>query len=61
MLLLPYRRRVALGVIAITDGAADSITQLIVVEFRASEPAVLLGLRRAQWTAIGMLLIGVPG
>jgi len=61
LLLLLYRRRVALGVIAITYVAAYSITQLIVFAFRASEPAVLLGLRQAQWTSIGMLLVGVPG
>ena len=61
LLLVLYRRRVALGVIAITYVAAYPITQLIVFEFRASEPAVLLGLRQAQWTSIVMLLIGVPG
>lgn len=61
VLLLLYRRRAALGVIAITYVAAYSISQLIVFQFRASEPAVLLGLRQAQWTSIGMLLIGVPG
>jgi phosphatidylglycerol:prolipoprotein diacylglycerol transferase len=61
LLLLLYRRRVPPGVIAITYVAAYSITQLIVFQFRASEPAVLLGLRQAQWTSIGMLLIGVPG
>jgi phosphatidylglycerol:prolipoprotein diacylglycerol transferase len=61
LLLLLCRRRVPLGVIAITYVAAYSITQLIVFELRASEPAVLLGLRQAQWTSIGMLLIGVPG
>jgi phosphatidylglycerol:prolipoprotein diacylglycerol transferase len=61
LLFLLYRRRVPLGVIAITYVAAYSVTQLIVFEFRASEPAVLLGLRQAQWTSIGMLLIGVPG
>jgi prolipoprotein diacylglyceryltransferase len=61
LLLLLYRRRVPLGVIAITYVAAYSITQLIVFQFRASEQPVLLGLRQAQWTSIGMLLIGVPG
>ena len=61
VLLLLYRRRVPLGVIAITYVAAYAISQLIVFEFRASEPAVLLGLRQAQWTSIGVLIIGVPG
>ena len=46
---------------AITYVAAYAITQLIVFQFRASEPAVLLGLRQAQWTAIGMLAIAAPG
>ena len=61
VLLLLYRRHVPLGIIAITYAAAYSISQLIVFEFRASEPAVLLGLRQAQWTSIGVLVIGVPG
>ena len=45
LLLVLYRRRVPLGVIAITYVVAYSITQLIVFQFRASEPAVLLRLR----------------
>jgi hypothetical protein len=61
VLLLLYRRRVPLGVTAITYVAAYAISQLIVFEFRASEPAVLLGLRQAQWTSIGVLVIGAPG
>ena len=60
LLLALYRRRVRTGVMAITYVAAYAISQLIVFQFRASEPAVLLGLRQAQWTSIGMLLIGVP-
>lgn len=60
LLYVLCRRRVALGAMAITYVAAYAITQLIVFEFRASEPALLLGLRQAQWTSIAMLLIGVP-
>lgn len=61
ILLVLYRRRVALGLIAVAYVAAYAITQLIVFEFRASEPAILLGLRQAQWTSITMLAIGIPG
>jgi len=61
VLYMLYRRRVLPGVMAITYIALYAITQLIVFEFRQSEPAVLLGLRQAQWTAMGMLVIGVPG
>jgi prolipoprotein diacylglyceryltransferase len=56
-----YKRKVRTGLMAITYIGLYAITQLIVFQFRKSEPAVLLGLRQAQWTAIGMLVIGVPG
>ena len=61
VLIVLFRRRVKPGVMAITYIALYAITQLIVFEFRKSEPAVLLGLRQAQWTSIGMLVIAVPG
>jgi len=61
VLYLLYKRKVRTGVMAITYIGLYAITQLIVFQFRQSEPAVLLGLRQAQWTAIGMLVIGVPG
>ena len=48
------------GVLAMVYVAAYSISQLILFEVRTSEPAVLLGLRQAQWTSIGMLVIGLP-
>ena len=48
LLLVLYWRRVRTGVMAITDVAAYAISQLIAFQFRASEPAVLLGLRQAQ-------------
>lgn len=60
VLVVLYRRHVRPGVMAITYVALYAITQLIVFQFRASEPTVLLGLHQAQWTAIGMLVIAVP-
>jgi phosphatidylglycerol:prolipoprotein diacylglycerol transferase len=53
-------RGVRNGILAMTYVAAYSISQLILFQVRTSEPAVLLGLRQAQWTSIGMLLIGLP-
>jgi len=40
--------------------ACYSVSQLLLFQVRTSEPAVLLGLRQAQWTSIGMLVIGLP-
>jgi prolipoprotein diacylglyceryltransferase len=48
------------GVLAITYIALYAISQLILFEFRASEPPGPLGLREAQWTSIAMLVLGVP-
>lgn len=61
VLFMLYRRRVRPGLLAITYVALYAISQLVVFEFRKSEPSVLLGLRQAQWTAIGMLVVVVPG
>jgi phosphatidylglycerol:prolipoprotein diacylglycerol transferase len=61
VLYVLYKRHVRPGVMAMTYVALYAISQLIVFQFRASEPVVLLGLHQAQWTAIGMLVIGVPG
>jgi phosphatidylglycerol---prolipoprotein diacylglyceryl transferase len=60
ILYLLYRRRVLPGVMAIAYVALYAISQLIVFQFRASEPTVLLGLHQAQWTAIGMLVVALP-
>jgi prolipoprotein diacylglyceryltransferase len=54
------RRKVRAGVLAITYVALYAISQLILFEFRASEPPGPLGLREAQWTSIAVLLLGVP-
>jgi len=60
LLYLLYRRRLTPGIMAITYLVLYAVSQLIVFQYRASEPSVLLGLRQAQWTAIGMLVIAVP-
>ena len=54
------RRRVPDGVMAITYVALYALSQLGIFFLRGSEPAIFLGLRQAQWTAIGMLVLGVP-
>jgi phosphatidylglycerol---prolipoprotein diacylglyceryl transferase len=60
VLLILVRRNVRPGVLAITYVALYAVSQLILFEFRASEPPGPLGLREAQWTSIAMLLLGVP-
>ena len=60
ILLLLFRRNVRPGVLAIVYVALYAISQLILFEFRASEPPGPLGLREAQWTSIAILLFGVP-
>jgi phosphatidylglycerol---prolipoprotein diacylglyceryl transferase len=60
ILYLLFRRNPRPGVLAITYVALYAISQLILFEFRASEPPGPLGLREAQWTSIAMLVIGVP-
>ena len=60
VLLILLRRNVRPGVLAITYVGLYAISQLILFEFRASEPPGPLGLREAQWTSIAMLVLGVP-
>jgi phosphatidylglycerol:prolipoprotein diacylglycerol transferase len=61
VLLFQLRKRdVRDGVLAMVYVAAYSVSQLLLFQVRTSEPAVLLGLRQAQWTSIGMLVIGLP-
>ena len=59
-LYLLIRRGVRDGVIAIAYVGLYAVSQLILFMFRASEPPGPLGLREAQWTAIGMLVLAVP-
>ena len=60
LLLSLIRRHVADGVLCIAYVALYSISQFVVFFWRASEPTVALGLKQAQWTGIGMLVLGVP-
>src|SRR6202043_1000891 len=60
VLLLLVRRNVRPGVLAITYLALYAVSQLILFQFRASEPPGPLGLREAQWTSIAMLVLAVP-
>jgi phosphatidylglycerol:prolipoprotein diacylglycerol transferase len=60
ILWLLFRRNVRPGVLAITYVALYAISQLILFEFRKSEPPGPLGLREAQWTSIATLVIAVP-
>jgi phosphatidylglycerol:prolipoprotein diacylglycerol transferase len=61
ILYLFLRRNPRPGVIAIIYVGLYAISQLILFEFRASEPPGPLGLREAQWTSIAILVIAVPG
>ena len=54
------RRGVRDGLMAIVYVALYAISQLILFEFRKSEPPGPLGLREAQWTAIVALVIVAP-
>lgn len=60
ILFLLLRRGVRDGVAAITYVGLYAVSQLILFEFRKSEPAGPLGLREAQWTAIAVLVLAVP-
>jgi phosphatidylglycerol:prolipoprotein diacylglycerol transferase len=60
ILYLLFRRNPRPGILAITYVGLYAISQLILFQFRASEPPGPLGLREAQWTSIAMLVIAVP-
>jgi phosphatidylglycerol:prolipoprotein diacylglycerol transferase len=60
ILYLLLRRNPRPGFIAIVYVGLYAISQLILFEFRASEPPGPLGLREAQWTSIAILVLGVP-
>jgi prolipoprotein diacylglyceryltransferase len=47
-------------VLAIAYVGLYAVSQLILFEFRKSEPPGPLGLREAQWTSIATLVLGVP-
>ncbi|MHB8488920.1 MAG: prolipoprotein diacylglyceryl transferase [Candidatus Dormibacteria bacterium] len=60
VLFILVRRNLRPGILAITYVALYAISQLILFEFRASEPPGPFGLREAQWTSIAVLILGVP-
>jgi phosphatidylglycerol---prolipoprotein diacylglyceryl transferase len=60
ILWMLLRRRVQVGVMAIAYVALYAVSQFAIFFLRGSEPAIFLGLKQAQWTAIGMLVLGVP-
>lgn len=61
VILFALRRRgVSNGALGVAYLPLYAISQLVLFEFRVSEPALALGLRQAQWTAIGMLVLVSP-
>jgi phosphatidylglycerol:prolipoprotein diacylglycerol transferase len=54
------RRGVRHGALVVAYIPLYALSQLILFQFRASEPVVGLGLHQAQWTAIVMLLVVTP-
>jgi phosphatidylglycerol:prolipoprotein diacylglycerol transferase len=61
IILFALRRRgVRNGALAVAYIPLYAISQLILFQFRASEPVLALGLRQAQWTAIGMMVLVAP-
>lgn len=60
VLFLLLRRGMRAGIISIVYVALYAVSQLVLFQFRKSEPPGPLGLREAQWTAIAMLLLAVP-
>jgi phosphatidylglycerol:prolipoprotein diacylglycerol transferase len=60
VLLLLLRRRVRDGVLVITYVALYAVSQLVIFQWRESEPVIGLGLKQAQMTAIVVLAVGVP-
>ncbi len=60
ILYLLLRRRVRLGALAVAYLPLYAISQLILFQFRSSEPVLALGLHQAQWTALAILLVVSP-
>lgn len=60
VLLILRRRGVPAGVLGIVYVALYAISQFFVPFLRSTEPVLALGLRQLQWTALAVLLIGVP-
>lgn len=61
LILFALRRRgVRNGALAVAYLPLYAISQLILFQFRASEPVLGLGLHQAQWTALVILLLVAP-
>jgi phosphatidylglycerol:prolipoprotein diacylglycerol transferase len=61
VILFALRRRgVRFGALAVAYIPLYAVSQLILFEFRASEPVVAFGLRQAQLTAIVILVVVAP-
>ncbi|HEX6493070.1 MAG TPA: prolipoprotein diacylglyceryl transferase family protein, partial [Candidatus Dormibacteraeota bacterium] len=60
ILLALLRRHVRDGVLAITYVVLYAVSQLIIFQWRESEPVIGLGLKQAQMTAIVVLAVAVP-
>ena len=54
------RRHVRVGALAVAYLPLYAISQLLLFQFRASEPVLALGLHQAQWTALAILLVVSP-
>jgi phosphatidylglycerol:prolipoprotein diacylglycerol transferase len=54
------RRRVRNGALVVAYIPLYAISQLVLFQFRASEPVIGLGLHQAQWTAIIILVVVTP-
>jgi phosphatidylglycerol:prolipoprotein diacylglycerol transferase len=60
ILFVLLRRRVRVGGLAVAYLPLYAISQLILFQFRSSEPVLALGLHQAQWTALAVLLVVSP-
>ena len=60
LVLAVLSRRPGDGIAGIVYLAAYPISQLVLFYFRSTEPVVAFGLKQAQLTALGMLLVVVP-
>jgi prolipoprotein diacylglyceryltransferase len=61
VILFALRRRgVRNGALAVAYIPLYAISQLILFQFRRSEPVLGLGLHQAQWTALVILVVVAP-
>ncbi|MFN2462758.1 MAG: prolipoprotein diacylglyceryl transferase [Candidatus Dormibacteria bacterium] len=60
VVMVVLRRRPPAGVAGIAYLAAYPLSQLVLFYFRATEPVLAFGLKQAQLTALGQLLLVVP-